>query len=84
MFIRTTPRFLSAGLMVRVSLACWSLVSAVCCEGVRLDGSCLHIRGRLSVSSCLVCSIYISSFPTPVYLSKGVSVWGLGRNFMCL
>ena len=40
-FMRTTPRFLSAGLMVRVSLACWSLV--VCCEGVRWDGSCLHI-----------------------------------------
>ena len=27
---------------------------------------------------------YVSSFPMPVYLSKGVSVLGLGRNFMCL
>ena len=57
MFIRTTPRFLSAVLMVRVSRTCWSLVRDVCCEGVRLDGSCLYIRGRLSASSCLVCSI---------------------------
>ena len=40
-----------------------------------------HIVGRVFASACLVFSM---NFPTPVYLSSGVSTVGFGRNFMCL
>ena len=69
--MRTMPRFLSAGLMVRVSLACWSLVRDVCCEGVRLDGSCLHIRGRLSAE--FLFGVFYIRFKFP---NAGISLQG--------
>ena len=57
---------------------------ALHCRNVRLGGVSLPKVGRLFANSCFVASMYVSSLSTPVYLSSGVSMTGLGKNFIGL
>ena len=57
MFVSTICKFLLAGFIVRVFLACCSFVRALHCRHVRLGGVSLPKVGRLFASSCFVASI---------------------------
>ena len=57
MFIKTIPRFLSAGFTVSVWCARLSLLREDDCDGVRLEVLFLQNVGRWSAISCLVLSI---------------------------
>ena len=56
-FIRTIPRFLSAGFIVSVCRVLLCLVRAFCCKVVRFGVWLLQSVGRLSASICFVLSM---------------------------
>ena len=84
MFIKTIPKFLSAGLTVMVVLFFAIAFNAFLSDGVTLLLLVVVISGSKSFKMFFVTSIYCSTFPTPEYLCVKVSKSCFGKNFICL